>query len=236
MSNVGQKEAKIITVFNQKGGVGKTHTTCHLAGTFGHRGYDVLVADLDPQQTASTWVGKHKGVNFPGQVWQGFPYQEHVSKHLQTLSGKYDLIFVDCAPSLGQPGTWASLLVSDLGIIPTKLGSTDLDALPASMKLATTALEEARRSFPMRILTVAYQKGKADHRSALQELMKGDSRFPDVKLFDTTIGDRVAYQRAMGYGSTAHSLPNSADAAKELESLADEVCKLLNIPLRKKGA
>ena len=41
--------AHIITVFNQKGGVGKTTTTCQLAGTLGYRGFDLLVADMDPQ-------------------------------------------------------------------------------------------------------------------------------------------------------------------------------------------
>ena len=39
--------------FTRKGGVGKTTTACQLAGTLGHRGYDVLVADLDPQQTSA---------------------------------------------------------------------------------------------------------------------------------------------------------------------------------------
>lgn len=67
--------AKIITVFNQKGGVGKTTTTCQLAGTFGYRGYDVLVADVDPQETTSSWLSNASAdLPFPGTLWTGHKY------------------------------------------------------------------------------------------------------------------------------------------------------------------
>jgi len=38
-----------IAVFNNKGGVGKTHTVFHLAGAFAEAGQRVLAVDLDPQ-------------------------------------------------------------------------------------------------------------------------------------------------------------------------------------------
>jgi len=52
---------RLIAIINQKGGSGKTTTTVNLAAALGRQDRRVLVLDLDPQASASNWLGVKDG-------------------------------------------------------------------------------------------------------------------------------------------------------------------------------
>lgn len=92
-------KTRILTISNQKGGVGKTTTAVNLAAALAQKGQRVLVIDLDPQGNASTALGinHHTGVKgiyevlTEGEALAAVVYKSPVMENLYCVPASIDL-------------------------------------------------------------------------------------------------------------------------------------------------
>lgn len=136
---------KTLAVTNQKGGSGKTTTAVNLAAALGERGLRVLLVDLDPQASASAWLGVKDGgrglldvltanVNL-ADIVQGTeaegvdvaPASAWLASAEKTMAGEpgAELVFSKALHRL--PASWDYLLVD----CPPALGLLTVSALAA---------------------------------------------------------------------------------------------------------
>ena len=104
---------KIISIVNQKGGVGKTTTTINLAAALAKQGQRVLVVDLDPQRNATTSLNRNKQYTGPGVSdliyfsVSGYPYE------LRQFIRRSETEGVDFIPSTPMLASAPNILAQD---------------------------------------------------------------------------------------------------------------------------
>jgi chromosome partitioning protein len=113
-----QKTPIIISLSNNKGGIGKTNTTKNLANALALQNHKVAVVDMDDQsnlkmQHKDSW--KFDLINTDKSLAQ--------LQKLKTLD--YEYVLIDCPPDLGTETVY-SYLVSNYVLIPTQLANHSL--------------------------------------------------------------------------------------------------------------
>ena len=88
-------QTRVLTVANQKGGVGKTTTTVNVAAALAQAGARVLVIDLDPQGNASTALGIDHHAEVPS-IYDVLVDGDPLSKVVQACP---DIGGLFCAPA-----------------------------------------------------------------------------------------------------------------------------------------
>lgn len=223
--------AKVITVFNQKGGCGKTTVTIQLAGTLALRGYRTLVVDMDEQNTATRWASQAlDDAPFPAALMNLAAMGGKVHREIKNQLENYDFILIDCPPSAVSPAPSSAMLISDLAIIPIVPAPADMWASVAAKKLALT-VQATNEALQIRMLPNMVQKNTTLARDTLDVLAED----VEVPLMASWIGSRSAFRECQLTGSTVHALSRISAAAKEIDAVTSEVLEILGMGAPKRG-
>ena len=214
--------AKIIALVNQKGGPGKTTLAMHLAGELARRGSRVMVADADPQATATRWAAAApEDFPFPAAVGGLAAADGRLHRELRKFLDAFDYIVVDCPPSADSPVPQSALLVADLALVPVVPSPPDLWAGLAICE-TIDRVSAANEALEAR-LVVNQRKPHTRLAESTTELLP---RY-GIPVLPTQIGDREAFRHAAAGGVTAADVPRAALAAAEIARFADDVLDVL---------
>ena len=204
-----------VVVANSKGGCGKSTVSMLLAAALSQY-LTTVVADSDPQGTASLW-GSLTGA-FPAPV-VAIAAQD-AQTGLARLKALYQVVVVDCPPNLEAPVFHAALAAADLLLIPCA-------PEPADTWATELMLEFTKSFFPNLLTRVVINKvpsGTALAREVLKCVESGN--WPHAKA---RLGLRTAYKEAAALGSSLEGIKGAGarTAREEIQALALEVTTLL---------
>ena len=238
---------KIISVANQKGGVGKTTTAVNLAAVLASTKRKILLIDLDSQGNATTASGLKKENTLLG-LFEGKNINEIVASsnsgydvipggedlvaleaHIRTepkkgfieesLSGlKYDFVIIDTPPALNSLTVEA--LISSVGtLVPLQCEYYSLEGISSLLNTITSLGNRGLSSNKV----VGIIRTMVDMRNNLAKSVSDDleKHFPDL-LFNTLIPRNVKLAEAPSHGLSGTKYMPESFGAKAYIALTGE--------------
>lgn len=249
---------KTISIFNQKGGVGKTTSVVNLAVALSKLNKKVLVIDFDPQANTTTGLGFDKneleksiykmfydeGDNYKDYILKSEegPYliasenslsglevelvsldQEErlkmLSQIIEEIKKDFDIILIDCPPSLGLLSLNA-LVASDSIIIPIQTEYYALEGVSELLKTYQTIKESIKEDLEIEgVLLCMFDKDTDLSYEVVEEV----KLFFKEKVFSTMIPRNIKLAEAPSFGKSVISYDEKSKGARAYLSLAKEL-------------
>ena len=205
----------IYAFLSQKGGVGKTTLSVHLADTLARRGSCVLLVDADPQQSAMKWSTFRTGENKFSVIAMAKPT---LHKELAPIYADYTDIVIDGPPRIHELAK-SIILAADLVLIPVQPSPPDVWATADTVDLVTEArvFKEGLKSVITINRKIVNTVIGRDVREALVTL--------NTPILQADISQRVAFAEAFADGKTVSDLDPHSHAAQEVEAFVTELVR-----------
>ena len=206
----------IISILNQKGGVGKTTLAISLAAALAGRKQRVLLVDADPQGSALDWVAVRGEEDAPFAA-VGIP-KPILHLELPKMGKDFDTVVIDGPPRIYEVAR-SAVMASDAVLIPVLPSQFDVWAAEETVKL----LEQCA-VYKERLKAAFVINRKIAHTAIGRDVVKALKQYPQPVL-NTAICQRVAFAES-ARGRTVLEIDPDSTASKEIQSLAKEVLKL----------
>lgn len=203
----------IISVLNQKGGVGKTTLSINLASAYAMAGNKTLLIDADPQSSALDWQASRQTDSLFPVVGMA---RATLHKDAPGFSEQHSHIIIDGPPRVNDLAR-SAIMASDLVIIPVQPSPYDIWAADEIVKLIDEALIY-KPAIKARFVINRLVSNTAIGREVVEAL--GDYPYP---VFDTAITQRVIFAESAATGSSVLEYAKSGPAAKEVLALVQEI-------------
>jgi chromosome partitioning protein len=206
----------ILAVLNQKGGVGKTTLSIHIAAALAKQGKRVLLVDADPQGSALDWAASRAGEPLFPVI--GLP-KASLHRELPGLSKNYEIVVIDGPPRVYEV-TRSAILASDIVLVPVQPSPYDVWAAKEIVDLlgeASGFKENLKNAFVINRKVVNTAIGR-DVTDAL-------ASYP-LPVLKTAITQRVGFAESAAQGGTVLDTDPNSRASQEVRALVDEIMEL----------
>jgi chromosome partitioning protein len=207
----------IISIINEKGGVGKTTLTTNLAAAYQRMGKTVLLVDSDPQGSLRDWhAAAGENNTHPPVVAMDRAVQ---FKDLAGLAANYDIVLIDGAPSVQELAV-AAIKASHVVLIPVQPSPYDIWAAESLVQLvkARQELGAALKAAFIVSRQIVGTKLAGDVREALEGY--------GLPILSNGTCQRIAYPTSAAKGGTVFDVEPNGAGAGEIDALAHEMLEL----------